>query len=187
MRLTTDPNRAARDGEEVHWRDDRGQDIVSSWHRPASPAPDGRPHGSAAICFTAEGNVVLVTWPGVSWEFPGGRPLRDEDWRATLEREVLEEACASVEEATLLGFVKMVCVRGPNKGVALVRSIWRARVLLNSWEPRHETTGRLIVPPDEALERAELGRKFRPIYLRWMREALAAERAARGASPDRTR
>ena len=137
----TDPNHIARDGEEVHWRDDRDQDIVSSWHPPGPPVPDGRPHGSAAICFTAERKVVLVTRPGVSWEFPGGRPAGDEDWRATLEREVLEEACASVEEATLLGFVKMVCVRGPSEGVALVRSLWRARVSLNLWEPRHETTG----------------------------------------------
>ena len=183
----TDPNHIARDGEEVHWRDDRDQDIVSSWHPPGPPVLDGRPHGSAAICFTAERKVVLVTRPGVSWEFPGGRPAGDEDWRATLEREVLEEACASVEEATLLGFVKMVCVRGPSEGVALVRSLWRARVSLNPWEPRHETTGRMVVPPDEALERAELGRKLRPINLRWLHEALAAERAAPGASPDRTR
>ena len=184
MTPATYPDRAARDGEAVHWRDDGGQDIVSSWHRPELPAPDGKPHGSAGICFTPEGKVVLVSWPGVSWEFPGGRPMRDEDWRATLDREVLEEACASVEEATLLGFVKMVCVRGPNEGVALVRSLWRARVSLNPWEPRHETTGRIVASPDQALELAELGRKFRPLYRRWLREALAAERAALSASPE---
>ena len=53
---------------------------------------------------------MLVTWPGVAWEFPQGRPEEGEDWRATLDREVLEEACASVEEATLLGFARGVCI-----------------------------------------------------------------------------
>ena len=51
-----------------------------------------------------------------------------EDWRATLEREVLEEACASVEEATLLGFAKGVCAsEGPEEGLVLVRALWHAR------------------------------------------------------------
>lgn len=130
---------------------------------------------------------MLVSWPGVSWEFPGGRPQGDEYWRATLEREVLEGACASVEEATLLGFTKMKCVRGPSQGVALVRAAWMARVSLNPWEPRHETTGRLVVSPDEALELVELGSKFPPIYVRWMREALAAEGAARDGSGESAR
>ena len=105
-----DLHRAAREGEEIHWRDGRGQHIVSSWHGPELPAPEGRSHGSGGICFTPEGNVVLVTWPGVAWEFPQGRPEEGEDWRATLDREVLEEACASVEEATLLGFARGVCI-----------------------------------------------------------------------------
>ncbi len=179
--------RAARDGEEIPWRDDRGQDIVSSWHPPRLPALEGRPHGSAAVCFTPEGNVVLVSWPGVSWEFPGGRPQGDEVWRATLDREVLEEACASVEEATLLGFMTMECVRGPSQGVALVRAAWRARVSLNPWEPEHETTGRLVVSADQALKLVELGSKYPPIYVRWMREALAAERAVGGGSEESAR
>ena len=170
-----DLHRAAREGEEIHWRDGRGQHIVSSWHGPELPAPEGRSHGSGGICFTPEGNVVLVTWPGVAWEFPQGRPEEGEDWRATLDREVLEEACASVEEATLLGFARGVCTEGPGEGVVLVRSLWHARVSLNSWEPRHETTGRTVVPPDEALDSVRFGGDIRPIYERWFRDALAAE------------
>ena len=63
-----------------------------------------------------------MTWPGVAWEFPQGRPEKGEDWRATLDREVLEEACAPVEEATLLGFAKGVCIKDPEEGLVLVRS-----------------------------------------------------------------
>ncbi len=169
-----DLNRLAQQGEEFRFSDDSGQEWIASWHPPKLPAPKGDPHGSVGICFTPEGNVILVTRPGVSWEFPGGRPEGDEDWRTTLEREVLEEACASVEEAMLLGFAKIVCVKGPEKGRVLVRSLWSAEVSLEPWEPQHETTSRMVVPPDDALKRTELRTQdFRPIYYRWFRDALA--------------
>ena len=127
----TGQDHAAREGEEFGFRDGRGQDWVASWHPPELPAPAGRPHGSAGICFTPEKNIVLVTWPGVAWKFPAGRPEVGEDWRATLDREVLEEACAVVEDATLLGFAKHVCIRGPEEGRVLVRSLWCADVSLD--------------------------------------------------------
>ena len=168
-------DRVAREGEEIRFRDGRGQNWTASWHPPELPAPAGRPHGSAGICFTPEKNIVLVTRPGISWEFPAGRPDGDEDWRATLDREVMEEACAVVEDATLLGFAKGVCIRGPEEGLVLIRSLWCADVSLDPWEPRHETTARLVVPPNEALERVGFGGDHQPIYERWFNDALAVK------------
>ena len=167
----TDPNHVARDGEEVHWRDGRGQDIVSSWHPPVLSPPCGTRWGSAGICFTRDANVVLVKESGF-WGYPGGRPEEDEDWRATLDREVLEEACASVEEATLLGFARGECVKGGEEGLVLVRSLWRADVFLNPWEPKYETTDRMVVPPVEVLTYLNVPNDRRPITLRWLDEAL---------------
>ena len=166
---------AAREGEEIRFRDGRGQDWTASWHPPEFPAPAGKPHGSAGICFTPVGNIVLVTRPGISWEFPAGRPDGDENWRTTLDREVMEEACAVVEDATLLGFVRIACIKGPEEGLVLIRSLWCADVSLDPWEPRHETTARMIAPPDEALERVGFGGDHRPIFERWFRDALAAK------------
>ena len=171
----TGPQHGAREGEEFGLRDGRGQDWVISWHPPELPAPDGRGHGSAGICFTPEKDIVLVTWPGVGWEFPAGRPEGDEDWRETLDREVMEEACAVVEDATLLGFARRVCIEGTAEGLALVRSLWCADVSLEPWEPRHETTARMTAPPDEALERVGFGGDHRPIYERWFRDALTVK------------
>lgn len=171
----TSQDRPARDGLEVRFNDERGQEWVASWHSPELPAPDGRPNGSAGICFTPGGNVVLVTWPGVSWKFPAGRPEEGEDWRATLDREVLEEACAVVEEATLLGFARAACIEGQEQGRVVVRSLWCADVTLDPWEPRHETTARLVVRPEEALERVGFGGDHRPVYERWFRDALAVK------------
>ena len=167
------PTPVARDGEEFRFRDGRGQDLIASWHPPVLPAPKGTRHGSAGICFTSDGDVVLVSFDSERWDFPAGRPEGNEDWRATLGREVFEEACASVEEARLLGFSKGVCITGPEEGLVLVRSLWRAAVSLHRWEPKHEISHRLVVPSDKALEQVEFGRGLRPIYQRWFREALA--------------
>ena len=82
----------------------------------------------------------------------------------TLDREVLEEACAVVESATLLGFIRATCIEGQEEGLALVRSLWCADVSLNPWEPRHETTARLVVPPHEAMSKVAFGTN--PIYRR---------------------
>ena len=123
MLKAMNPGRPAREGEEFRSRDGRGQEWVLSWHPPELPAPAGRANGSAGICFTPENDIVVVTWPGVAWKFPAGRPEEDEGWRATLDREVMEEACAVVEDATLVGFARGACVEGSEKGLALVRSL----------------------------------------------------------------
>jgi len=164
----------ACDGEEFGWHAD-GQDWISSWHPPVLPPPSGKSHGSAAVCLTPEGNVLLVSSDGQSWNLPAGRPEADEDWRTTLEREVLEEACALVDEASLLGFSKGVCVRGPEEGLVLVRSLWRAVVSVHQWEPHHETSHRLLVPSDTALAQVSFPPGLRPIYQRWFHEALSTQ------------
>lgn len=148
--------RTAKDGEEFlfHLFHTGGQDVVVSWHPPSTP-PEGRRHGAAGVCFS-EGQVVLISNDGVSWEWPAGRPEGKEEWRETLEREMQEEACARVVKARLLGFGRGECVAGTEKGLVLVRSVWRADVVLEAWEPRFETKGRLVVPVEEAMRRIKV-------------------------------
>jgi ADP-ribose pyrophosphatase YjhB (NUDIX family) len=111
----------ARDGEEfaVH---SNGADWLIAWHSPAA-VPEGAPHGASAFCVTADNCVVLISDDGERWSWPGGRPEGDETWEETLRREVLEEACANVVNARLLGFLRLAHLSGPNQGLALVRSI----------------------------------------------------------------
>jgi ADP-ribose pyrophosphatase YjhB (NUDIX family) len=167
--------KTACDQEEFSFKAE-GQDWIASWHPSTLPYPEGQGHGSAAICITFENNIVLVSSNGKHWDFPGGRPEGNEDWRMTMEREILEEACVKVEEASLLGFSKGVCVKGPEEGLVLVRSLWRAVVSLRDWQPRYEINHRLVVPSDIALTwllahtRAPDG--LQPIYRRWFYEAL---------------
>jgi 8-oxo-dGTP pyrophosphatase MutT (NUDIX family) len=140
-----------RDGEEYEF-ESAGQRWVSSWHCRAA-APAGRRHGSAGICVTEGGEVVLASADGKSWDFPAGRPEGDEGWEETLRREMLEEACAVVTEARLLGFCRGRCVEGAEAGLVLVRSIWMAKVEILDWRPQFEMKFRCVVPPREAMNR----------------------------------
>jgi hypothetical protein len=136
---------AARDGEEIPHRDG-GQDWVGSWHSPSAP-PDGTPHGASGLCVTPDGSIVVVSQDGEQWDLPGGRPEGDESLEDTLRREVLEEACATVVRAKLLGFSRGICVAGPEAGLVLVgrcggrtscsgRGRLASRPGIDAWSPR---------------------------------------------------
>ena len=71
----------------------------------------------------------------------------------------------------LLGFTSGVCVRGFQQGLVLVRSLWRAEVRLERWQPRFETTHRRLVPAGQALEAMAVEPGMRPIYRRMFAEA----------------
>ncbi len=178
----TDEVTSARNGQQLHYFHEDGQEYVAVWFPPErEPALGGkiRSHGSAAICLLHRtGNhgdveTVIGSADGKSWEVPGGRPEQGEDWRATLDREVLEEVCATVGKATLLGFVSVECRSGPEKGIVLIRSVWVATVSLNPWEPEHEIKHRRTVAPEMVLELVDFPEGQRPIYERWIRESLA--------------
>src|SRR5881628_3696426 len=108
---------AARDGKEISVQSSGG-DWLIAWHPPATP-PDGTPHGANAFCVTAENGVVLISNDGERWGWPGGRPEGHESWEQTLRREILEETCAIVHAARLLGFCRAACRTGPEQGRVL--------------------------------------------------------------------
>ncbi|MBV9786680.1 MAG: NUDIX domain-containing protein [Chloroflexi bacterium] len=157
----------ARDGEE-HLVRANDQDWIVTWSPPPT-APEGKPHGSAGVCVTSTGEIVLISANGVDWDLPAGRTEGNETWEQTLHREMREEACATVVTARLLGFAHSVCVAGPEVGLALVRSFWRADVHLDAWEPQFEITHRRVMPAAEAL--GHLPPAFLPIILRALSEA----------------
>ena len=160
---------AARDGEEfaVH---SNGGDWLISWHSPMT-APEGTPHGANAFCVTADDEVVLISNDGERWGWPGGRPKGNETWKQTLRQEILEEIRAIVIDARLLGFCRGACLMGPEKGRALVRSVWRAEVELLKWEPRFEIPHRQVVPAADLLSHLWMEEGFAPIYYRALKEA----------------
>src|SRR6266511_3222644 len=114
----------ARDGEEFAARSNEGEWLIA-WRPPTAV-----PEGNAPSLAIADDHVVLISGDGERWGWPGGRPEGDESWEQTLRREVLEEACATVVDARLLGFTRSLCLTGHEQGLTLVRSIWLADVEL---------------------------------------------------------
>jgi ADP-ribose pyrophosphatase YjhB (NUDIX family) len=158
------------DGEQIPFRSN-DQDWLVSWH-PSGAPPVGIAHGSVGICFPAPDEIVLVSRDGLHWDLPAGRPEALESWEDTLRREVLEEASARVLGAMLLGYSRGECRRGPQKGLVLIRSFWRAEVALDPWRPNPEIQDRRSVPIGEAL--AELAKEGDRLPLPVYRRALAA-------------
>ncbi len=159
----------ARDGEEFAVRSN-GSDWSLSWH-PPTVVPDGRTHGANGFCVTADGGVVLISRDGRRWGWPGGRPEGEESWEQTLRREILEEVCATVVSARHLGFCRSVCLSGHERGIVLVRSVWRAEVALMPWKPRFEIPHRRVVPALQLREHLWMEEGFEPIYHRALAEA----------------
>lgn len=145
--MDTDRPPAARD-DEVMPAAVGGQHWLTSWHA-ADARPEGRNHGAAGICVDGQ-DLALISPDEVHWGFPAGRPEGAETLRETLAREMLEEACAEVVDARLLGFARSRCVQGHERGLVLIRSYWLARVRIGPWEPRFEIAHRRIVPVAEA-------------------------------------
>jgi ADP-ribose pyrophosphatase YjhB (NUDIX family) len=177
---TTALGRMAGDLEEV-LMPAGGGGWTMAWHRPGE-APPGQAHGANAFCVTADREVVLISRDGSRWGWPGGRPERGESWEDTLRREMLEEACAIVNGARLLGFVRARCLDGPEEGLVLVRSIWRAEVTLLPWRPEFEIPFRRVVPAGELAGCLWMEEGAAPIYSRAAREAALALRRVRPPS-----
>ncbi len=86
---------------------------------------------------------------GDNWGLPGGRPEGTETWYETLCREVMDEACANVQEARLLGFNRSRCVAGTLESLVLVRAFWQATVKLAPWYSVFEMPFRRVFPKSE--------------------------------------
>lgn len=78
---------------------------------------------------------------------------------------------AEVMDCRLLGFSRGVCVHGPEEGLVLVRSMWRAEVRLAPWDPRFEMAHRRLLPAEEVFRSVAIPGGLGPFYRRLLAEA----------------
>jgi ADP-ribose pyrophosphatase YjhB (NUDIX family) len=143
-----------------------------SWLDPPFVPPPRETTQALGICFTGEGEIVLVTLDGNAWSLPGGTIEPGETLEQALVREVREEACARVRQSRYIGCQHVEELDGHRASYYQTR-FW-ARVELEPFTPRHETTGRILVAPDGFLE-----------TLSWGRETTASLILQRGAAIER--
>jgi ADP-ribose pyrophosphatase YjhB (NUDIX family) len=130
------------------------------------------------LCFTADGLVVMVTWDGRQWSFPGGTVEHGESVEQALVREVAEEACARVVRCRYLASQHVADPRNPDGRPSYYQSRWWARVELDPWQPQDEMIGRRLAAPDQVLDTLSWQRK--EIAQRLLQLALDADQHDRG-------
>ena len=130
-----------------------GQHYVVTWMPPPFRPPMELVLQVGGLCFTEQGQVLLVTADGRSWSLPGGHPEPRESIQDAFVREVREEACARVCDLAYIGCQKAV---GPALDPDWSQPLhylarFRGRVELLPFTPEHETTGRKAIPPSELI------------------------------------
>jgi 8-oxo-dGTP pyrophosphatase MutT (NUDIX family) len=141
-----DPTVAASPIEEVS-RPGRFTLMATGWMPPSQLVTQ-----ALRLCFTANGLVVLVTWDGRQWSFPGGTVEDGESVEQALVREVAEEACARVVRCQYLVSQHVADPLNPDGRPSYYQSRWWARVDLDPWRPRDEMIGRRLVAPNQVLD-----------------------------------
>ena len=134
---------------------------------------------ASGICFTPDGEVVLVTPDGSAWGLPGGALEPGEEAAHALEREVREEARARVLRSVYLGCQRVDDPGHPAGSTRNYQTRFWARVTLDPFTPGSEIVGRRLVKPEHFLATLSWGRV--PIATILLERALAVERADRSA------
>ncbi|MEN6478687.1 MAG: NUDIX hydrolase [Anaerolineales bacterium] len=122
-----------------------GQRVRATW----CPAP-WRPPLSlvsqcSGLCYTADGQMVLVSKDGCVWALPGGHLEADETLEQALRREVREEVCATITDLAYLG-----CQQIEEAGAhAYYQARFWARLALDPFAPAYEIAARRVLAPED--------------------------------------
>lgn len=118
-----------------------------TWQPRYWPPPQADIRQVYGLCLTPQKQLVLVSKDGKDWTLPGGRPEASESPTDTLIREVLEEACATVNRNTYLGAQRVDDTRTQSTYYQLR---YLAHVELQAFEPKFEMLHRRCENPEAA-------------------------------------
>lgn len=124
-----------------------GREVIITWHPGLALIGGERVTQVCGLCFSIEGQLLLVSQDGEFWTLPGGRPEPGETHADTLTREVWEEACARVTEHQYLGAQR---VADPSEAETYYQLRYLARVTPEPFAPAHEMRHRKLVDIDTA-------------------------------------
>ncbi len=133
----------------------------------------------AGICFTEDGEVVLVAAKPGAWELPGGRIEPEETPEAALVREVAEEACAEVLDYQYICCQHVWLAQQPE--AYQYQTWWWAKVRLGPWRPKSNSAD------DKMVERITVAPGAFLAMLAWRDVTKAARLLAEACEVERDR
>jgi 8-oxo-dGTP pyrophosphatase MutT (NUDIX family) len=134
-----------------------GRQLEVTWTGGGTPPPRELTQQASGLCFTEDGQIVLVAGEDGGWNLPGGKPEPGETVEQALTREVWEEACAVVQELAYLGAQEVRDPDHPSGPQVYYQTRFWARVDLEPFAPAFETRRRTLVAPEAFLETLSWG------------------------------
>jgi ADP-ribose pyrophosphatase YjhB (NUDIX family) len=135
-----------------------GRTATVTWMPAPFDAPLDLTTQAYGLCFTTEGQIVLVSHDGQEWNLPGGHPEPGETLEQALEREVCEEACGRVIGCVYLGSQRVEDPGNPEGLPVYYQARYWARVELDEFRPQFERRHRRLVTPDQFLSNLYWGK-----------------------------
>lgn len=134
--------------QNLNWE---GRPIVVTWLDPPFMPPRDETTQVTGICFTDEGQIVLVSHDGNTWTLPGGSLEEGETLEQYLAREVMEEVCGRVTDGEYLGCQRVDDPGNPEGFRHYYQTRFWARVELEEFRPEAERTERCVIDPGDFL------------------------------------
>ncbi|QUQ65523.1 NUDIX hydrolase [Kutzneria sp. CA-103260] len=135
----------------------KNREMTLTWLDPARLPDIERISAASVVPFTPAGDIVLAKLAR-GLEIPGGEVAEsDPDVEATARREAWEEACVVLGALVPVQLIEVDCPGAPD----LLRHVvvYAGHVIrMPSFVRRHESSGRVVVSPDEYVERVRFGR-----------------------------
>ena len=128
-----------------------GRTVTATWQPPPFRPSRRLTTQILGICFTDDGQIVLVANDGANWTLPGGHPEADETLESALVRAVRQEASARILESIYIGCQRVDDPQRPDGPALYYQARFWARVELDPFAPHHEASLRRLVAPDEFL------------------------------------
>lgn len=104
------------------------------------------------LCFTAEGQIVLLTYDGVNWTLPGDASAEGETLEVALARELRQEARVRIVASDYIGCQRVEDPQRKDGPALYYQARFWARVELDPFESPDGACERRLVWPDEFLE-----------------------------------
>lgn len=130
--------------EEVAWD---GRTLTVTWQAAPYHPERGEVTQVSGLCFTTDGQILLVSNDTIHWTLPGGPPRDGETLEAALERELRDEAAARLVSCRYIGCQEVTDPDRLDGNQTYSQCYYWVRVELYPFESTAATVERRVIAP----------------------------------------